>query len=155
MPMGLCNSGATFQRLIDITLTGLSYDICMVYIDDVIIYSRTLGEHFEHLHIVLARLIRVGLKIKTSKTFLLQRTVSFLGHLVSGDGIRAHPDKTEQILDWGRPTCIKDVRVFIGMTSYYRKFINRYAQIAAPLTALLGKTKRSCGPTCVKTQSLR
>jgi len=97
----------------------------IAYIDDVIVYSRTLGEHFERLRIVLARLIRAVLKIKTSKTFLLQRTVSFLGHLVSGDGIRAYPDKTEQILNWGQPTYVKDVRVFIGMTSYYRKFINR------------------------------
>ena len=141
MPMGLCNSGATFQRLIDITLTGLSYDICMTYIDDVIVYSRTLGEHFERLRIVLARLICAGLKIKTSKTFLLQRTVSFLGHLVSGDGIRAHPDKTAQILNWGRPTSVKNVRAFIGITSYYRKFVNQYARVAAPLTALMGKNK--------------
>ena len=141
MPMGLCNSGATFQRLVDITLTGLSYDICMVYIDDVIVYSRTLGEQFERLRLVLARLIQAGLKIKTSKTFLLQKSVSFLGHLVSGDGVRAHLEKTEQILNWGRPTCTKDVRAFIGLTSYYRRFVNQYAQVVSPLTALLGKNK--------------
>ena len=98
MPMGLCNSGATFQRLVDITLTGLSYDICMVYIDDVILYSRNLSEQFEWLRLVLARLVQAGLKIKTSKTFLLQRSVSFLSHLVSGEGVRAHPKKLRKSL---------------------------------------------------------
>lgn len=141
MPMGLCNSGATFQRLIDIVLTGLSYDVCMAYIDDIIVYSRTLEEHFARLRTVLARLVSAKLKIKVSKTFLLQRSVSFLGHQISGAGIRAHPDKTTQILNWGRPSCVKDVRAFIGLTSYYRKFVNQYAHIVAPLTALLGKNK--------------
>ena len=140
-PMGLCNSGATFQRLVDVTLSGLSYDICLAYIDDIIVYSRSLPEHLSRLRMVLDRLQAGGLKIKPSKSFLLQRSVGFLGHLISADGISAHPEKTEQILNWGTPQCVRDVRAFIGITSYYRKFVKNYAAVASPLTGLTAKNK--------------
>jgi len=102
------------------------------------------GEYFERLHIVLARLIRAGLNIKTVKTFLLQRTVSFLGHLISGDGILAHFVKTAHILGWEHPTCVKDGRTFVGITSYYRKCVSMQiidANVISPLKALLGINK--------------
>jgi hypothetical protein len=142
MPLGLCNSGATFQRLVDIVLSGLSYDICLAYIDDILVYSRSLPEHLSRLRTVLSRLENAGLKIKPSKTFLLRRSVGFLGHLISAEGIGAHPEKTEQILNWGTPRCVRDVRAFIGITSYYRKYVKDYATIAAPLTALTGKNRQ-------------
>jgi len=93
MPFGLCNAGATFQRLVDMVLAGASYEICLAYLDDVIIFSRTINEHFERLKVVLDRLQGAGLKLKPSKCFLVQKSVTFLGHRVSGDGISAHPDK--------------------------------------------------------------
>jgi transposase InsO family protein len=141
MPMGLCNSGATFQRLVDVILSGLSYDICLAYIDDLLVFSRSLPEHLDRLKIVLGRLKAAGLKIKPSKTSLLRRSVAFLGHLVSADGISPHPEKTEQILNWDVPRCVRDVRAFIGITSYYRKYIKDYGRIASPLTALTAKNK--------------
>ena len=141
MPMGLCNSGATFQRLVDVVLSGLSYDICLAYIDDILVYSRSLPEHLSRLRTVLGRLKNAGLKIKPSKTFLLRRSVGFLGHFISAEGISTHPEKTEQILNWGTPRCVRDVRAFIGITSYYRKFVKDYAITAAPLTALTGKNR--------------
>ena len=137
MPMGLCNSGATFQRLVDIILSGLAYETCLAYIDDIIVYSQTTADHFDRLNAVLQRIEDAGLKIKPSKTFALQRSVGFLGHIVSADGVQAHPDKTRQILSWGVPQCIRDVRAYIGITSYYRKYIPRYAEIASPLTAMM------------------
>lgn len=140
--MGLCNSGSCFQRLIDITLTGLSYETCLAYIDDIIIFSQSLHEHFARLRVVLQRIVDAGLKIKCSKTFLCRKSVSFLGHVVSGEGITPNPDKTVQILDWGRPRNVKDVRAFIGITSYYRKYVLNYAKIVSPLTSLLSKSAK-------------
>jgi transposase InsO family protein len=127
------------QRLIDLALSGLTYVMCLAYIDDIIVYARSLEEHFERLCIVLSRICQAGLKVKPSKTALLQKSVGFLGHLVSAAGVQAHPEKTKQILDWGVPRCLRDVRAFIGISSYYRKYINGYARTAAPLTALLSK----------------
>ena len=95
----------------------------------------------DRLRAVLQRLCAAGLKIKPAKTFLLQRSVGFLGHLVSADGISAQPEKTVQILNWGAPQCLRDVRAFIGITSYYRKFVKGYAALAAPLTALMAKNR--------------
>lgn len=141
MPMGLCNSGATFQRLVDVTLSGLAYDVCLAYIDDIIVFSKTLTEHLSRLESVLSRLQAGGLKIKPSKSFLLRRSVGFLGHLISDQGISAHPEKTEQITEWATPRCVRDVRAFVGITSYYRKFVKNYAEIASPLTALTAKNR--------------
>ena len=141
MPMGLCNSGATFQRLMDVVLSGLEYVVCLAYIDDVIVYSKTIYEHFERLRMVLKRIAEAGLKIKISKTSVLQKSVGFLGHLVTGEGIQAHPEKTRQIAEWREPQCLRDVRAFVGITSYYRKFVKNYAMLASPLTALMKKNQ--------------
>jgi transposase InsO family protein len=149
MPMGLCNSGATFQRLVDISLSGLSYEICLAYIDDILVFSRSLPEHLSRLRTVLGRLQDAGLKIKPSKTYLLRRSVGFLDHLISAEGIGAHPEKTEQILNWGTPRCVRDVRAFIGITSYYRKHVKNYAAIASPLTSLTAKNRQfEWSPEC-------
>lgn len=141
MPMGLCNSGATFQRVMDLVLSGLAYEICLAYIDDIIVFSRTLSEHFERLEIVLKKIIEAGLKVRPSKSQIMQKSVGFLGHIVSEAGVKAHPEKTRQILEWGVPTCVRDVRAFVGVTSYYRKFVKGYATRVAPLTALLRKNE--------------
>ena len=92
LPMGLCNSASTFQRLMDVVLSGLAYDICLAYIDDIIVYSGTLKEHYERLRAVLRRICTAGMKIKVEKTVLAQRSVEFLGHLVSAEGIQTHPE---------------------------------------------------------------
>jgi hypothetical protein len=89
-PFGLCNAGATFQRVVDMVLSGLSFEICLAYIDDVIIFSRTIEDHFVRLRLVLERLQNAGLKLKPSKCFLLQKSVGFLGHVVSAAGVSAH-----------------------------------------------------------------
>jgi len=103
MPFGLVNAAATFQRLMDVVLSGLSYEICLTYLDDIVLFSRTIDEHFERLHVLLERLQSAGLKLKPSKYFLLQKSVGFLGHLVSAQGIAAHPDKIRAVVDWHTP----------------------------------------------------
>lgn len=137
MPFGLCNAGATFQRLVDIVLSGLTYEICLAYIDDIILYSQTIEEHFDRLGIMLGRLREAGLKLKSSKCFLLQKSVAFLGHVISGEGIGAQPEKVRTVIQWPVPTCIRDVRAWLELTGYYWKLVKDYAKLALPLKALL------------------
>jgi len=139
MPFGLCNAGATFQRLMDVVMSGLHLDVCLVYLDDIILFSRTVDEHLERLVRVLGRLRSAGLKLKPEKCSLLQRSVSFLGHVVSGEGIATDPKKIEIVTEWPVPTSVKEVRSFLGLAGYYRRFVKGYANIAAPLHALTKK----------------
>jgi len=136
MPFGLCNAGATFQRLVDIVLSGLTYEICLAYIDDIVLFSRTIDEHFDRLRSVLERLRTAGLKLKPSKCFFRKKSVGFLGHVISEQGIEAQPQKLQAVMQWPTPECVRDVRARFGLTGYYRKFVKDYASIAKPLTAL-------------------
>ena len=139
MPFGLCNAGATFQRLMDVVMSGLHLDVCLVYLDDIIIFSRTVEEHLERLVRVLGRLRSAGLKLKPEKCSLFQRSVSFLGHVVSGEGIATDPEKIKTVTEWPVPTSVKEVRSFLGLAGYYRRFVKGYASVAAPLPALTKK----------------
>jgi len=82
MPFGFCNSGATFQRLMDVVMSGLHFEVCLVYLDDIVLFSKTIDEHLERLVQVLSRLRSAGLKLKPEKCFLLQKSVTFLGHVL-------------------------------------------------------------------------
>ena len=99
MPFGLCNAGATFQRLMDIVMTGLNLDICLVYLDDIIVYSAMLEQHLDRLIQVMERLQGAGLKVKPEKCSLFQQSVSFLGHVISGEGIGTDTQKTQSVAD--------------------------------------------------------
>ena len=97
MPFGLCNAGATFQRLMDIVMSGLHFQVCLVYLDDIITFSETLEQHIERLLIVLGRLRSAGLKLKPQKCALFQKSINFLGHVVSERGIETDPAKIEAV----------------------------------------------------------
>ena len=139
MPFGLSGAPSTFCRLMSRVFADLLWVICLIYIDDLIIFARTEKELLERLDIVFTRLHDVGLKLKTSKCCLFKSEIEFLGHLVSGKGIEPVPSKLQAIKEWPRPHCIRDVRAFYGLSSYYRKFIRGFATIAEPLTRLVRK----------------
>jgi len=142
MPFGLTCSPSVFQRLMDMVLHGLSYDICLVYLDDIIIMAATFEEQLCRLEAVLQRLRWAKLKLKPSKCKLLQRKVEFLGHVISAEGVEMQTSKIEAVTEWPRPRSTHDVRSYMGLCGYYRRFIAGFADIAAPLHALTGKGVR-------------
>ena len=139
MPFGLCNGPGTFQRLMDTTLAGLQWSTCLVYLDDVIIYSRTLEEHVRRLRDVFQRFRSAGLKLKPTKCHLLKKSVEFLGHIVSGRGISTDPAKISCLQQWPSPACSDQVRSFLGLATYYGRFVKDFARISTPLRRLTEK----------------
>ncbi|KAK7877355.1 hypothetical protein WMY93_031928 [Mugilogobius chulae] len=139
MPMGLSNSPATFQRMMELVLRGLPWHICLVYLDDILVYSRTFEDHLSHLQEVLTRIQSAGLKLNSSKCHFVRDHVVFLGHVVSRDGLHPDPRNTEKVRTWPTPTTVSEVRAFVGLCSYYRRFVQNFSQHAAPLNRLASK----------------
>lgn len=139
MPFGLTNSPATFQRMVDVMFAGLKWNTCLVYLDDVVVFSKTIPEHLARLEAVLERVLVSGLKLKLSKCSFLQTTLNVLGYVVSGEGLSPDPAKVSAVQDFPTPKCLKDVQSFVGLCSYYRKFIKDFAGLARPLTNLTKK----------------
>ena len=139
MPFGLTNAPATFQRLMECVLAGLNGEQCLIYIDDIIVFSRTFSEHLDRLHKVFSKLEEAGLKLQTSKCHFAQKVVRYLGHEVSADGIRPDPAKTEAVSNYPVPRNAKELKQFMGLSNYYRRFVKDYSKIAEPLFKLLTK----------------
>ncbi len=146
MLFGLCNVPATFQRLLGVVLGDLAFDVLLVYLDDVIIFSRDFESHCERLEFVFNRLRQHGLKLKPSKCFLLRPEVKFLGHQISAEGIKVNDEKVKALNTWPVPRNVRKVRQVLGFMSYYRRFVPRFAQIAKPLHALVSGGKKSKTP---------
>ena len=139
MPFGLCNTPGTFQRLMECVLRGLTWQIALIYLDDVLVYSRTFDEHLQHLRLVFDRFRTAGLKLKPSKCHFGQKQVNYLGHVITRDGIQPDPEKIKVVQEYPVPRTVKDVRAFMGLTNYYRKFVKDFAHIASPLHDLTKK----------------
>ena len=120
-----------------IVLRDMLWKICLCYLDDIIIFGKTPQELLDRLH------AEVGLKVKPSKTVLFKTEIDFLGHLVTAQGVNPMPDKLQVIRDWPTPHCLRDVRAFVGLASYYRRFVRNFASIAEPLTRLTKKEQHS------------
>jgi len=139
MPFGLTNVPATFQRCMNIVLSGSTYNQCLVYLDDIIIFGNSFENHNRNLVNVLQRIQDANLTIKPSKCALAVKELRFLGHIVGGDGVKMDPKKIDAILKLPEPTTVTEIKSFIGSASYYRRFIKDFSKIAEPLTRL---TKR-------------
>ena len=139
MPFGLRNAPATFQRLMDTTLSCLTWLFCMVYLDYIIVWSRTFDEHVVHLRAVFRRLAEAGLKVSPKKIHLGYPELALLGHVINRLGVKPNPAKIEAILAWEPPADRKGLESFLGLTNYYSRLINNYAALAAPLTDLHSK----------------
>ena len=120
-------------------LAGLQWDICLIYIDDVIVYGRTFEEALKNLETVLERLRIAGLRLKAQKCELFNKSVSFLGHIISDKGIKTDPEKIRAVKEWPVPVSVTEVRSFLGLCSYYRHFIPKFAEMAKPLHRLTEK----------------
>ena len=139
MPFGLCNAPATFQRLMENVLAGLTWQVAVLYIDDIIVFSATFDEHLERLGQVLGRLASAGLTLKPTKCKLMRHKVEFLGHIVSADGVAADPAKIAKVAAWQTPKTLTQLRSFLGLCAYYRRFINHFSTIAKPFYKLMEK----------------
>ena len=142
LSFGLTNAVATFQRLMELVLSGLNFEIYLVYIDDVIVMSSTPEQHLERLEMVLQRLQEANLKLKPSKCHLMQTEIIFLGHRISKHGTSTDPAKTQLIKDWPTPTNLRQLRGFFSLAGYYRKFVQGFSDISAPLHKLMKKNQR-------------
>lgn len=140
MPFGLSNSPATYQRLMEECLGQLNMKICVIYLDDLIIFSDSFEQHLERLDIVLTRLQQCNLKLSPDKCYFLQERVKFLGHVVSQDGIETDPDKIEKIRNWPRPSNSDELRSFVAFAGYYRRFVKDFSKVAKSLTDLFPPT---------------
>ena len=147
MPFGLTNAPATFQRLTESCLGDLHLEWCIIYLDDIIIFSKNPDDHLTWLRGVFECLAKAGLKLKPSKCEFFRSSLKYLGYIVSKNGIAKDPRKIKAIQDWLRPKTVTEVRSFTGFTNYYRHFIKGYAKIARPLHELTsgenGKKKHS------------
>ena len=142
MPFGIANAPSTFQRLMTNIFRNEILDFLIVYLDDIIIYSETMEEHLENLDLVFTKLKQHGLKLKASKCSLFKKEIKYLGHVLSADGLATDPEKTVVVKNWVRPHHLKELRRFLGFSSYYRRFIPNFSNIAAPLHALVGILSR-------------
>ena len=147
MPFGLTNAPATFQRLMNrVFKKELGKFIC-VYLDDILIFSKTLEEHISHVRTALERLRTAKLYGRLHKCEFFRKTVEYLGYIVSSEGVKASEEKIRAIIDWPQPTSVRDVRSFLGLANYYRRFVKNFSKVARPLTDLnAGQSQIPVGP---------
>ncbi|GAA5956477.1 hypothetical protein JCM10213_003320 [Rhodosporidiobolus nylandii] len=141
MPFGLTNAPAAFQHLINDSFRAFLDSFVVVYLDDILIYSRTQEEHDRHVKIVLDKMREVGLFAKAEKCSFDQASTEYLGFIVDREGVKMDPSKIDSVKSWPEPSTLKEVQSFLGFANFYRRFIRDYSKIAHPLSRLTRKTK--------------
>ena len=139
MPFGLTNAPSTFQAVMNDVFREYLDDFVMVYIDDILIFSRTAEDHLRHVGLILARLRQHKLYAKLSKCEFNRASLPFLGHVVGQGGVEMQQSKVQALADWPRLTTVTEVQSFLGLANYYRRFIRDFARISAPLSELTKK----------------
>ena len=142
--MGLCNALQTFQTLMYNVFHGCIDNFLLVYLDDLLVFSETLEDHFQHLETVLSGLEDHELYASSSKCSFLRKEVEFLGLRVRQDGIKVREERCEAFRDWSIPKALTDVRSFVELVQYFRRLIRNFSAVAAPLTDL---TRKGSGMT--------
>ena len=143
MPFGLCGAPFSFQKLMSVVLKDENWKSCVIYLDDVLIFSKTFEQHLEDVDNVLEKIRKAGLKLSPKKCHFFKDEVKFLGHVVSKEGLQTDPAKIEKIRNWQKPASVAELRSFLGFCNYYRKFINGYAYMSAPLEDALKNLDRN------------
>ena len=141
MPFDLTNALATFMRVMNDVLRRFLYDFVIVYLNDILIFNKSRDEHVMHVNKVLDVLRKEQLFLKMSKCEFGKTYLVYLGHIVGGGELKIHPSKVEVILNWTKPNTIIEVRIFLGVAQYWRKFIANFSSIDAPLHALTSVKK--------------
>ncbi|KAG1933963.1 interleukin-1 receptor accessory protein-like 1-A [Pimephales promelas] len=136
MPQGVTNAPSTFQRVMEKCMGSLNQKEVLVFLDDLIVFSETLEQHEERLMRVLSRLKEFGLKLSPEKCHFFKKSVKYLGHVVSENGVETDPEKISALTTWPRPDNIRELKSFLGFTGYYRRFIKDFSKIAKPLNDL-------------------
>nr|QBG82614.1 peroxidase 64 [Papaver somniferum] len=154
MPFGLTNAPSTFQSLMNEVFRDYLRKFILVFFDDIFLYSKSWEEHIEHIKIVLSILMTNKLYVKKEKCTFGQEEVKYLGHVISRECVEMDPDKVATVLDWPKPRTLKALRGFLGLTRYYRKFIQDYGKIARPLTQMLKKGGFKWNPMAEKSFEL-
>ena len=148
MPFGLCNAPGTFQRLMERILGDQRFQSLLLYLDDVVVFSSTFEDHLRRLELVLSRFEQCNLKVKFSKCSFFRSEVSYLGHVISTQGVSTDPAKIRAVAEWRSPQNGGELASFLGFASFYRRFVKNFASLAAPLHALsaLGSPKKGRRP---------
>lgn len=139
MPFGLCNAPSTFQKLMDTILKDIKWKYCMVYLDDILIFSKSWEEHLEQLRVILQRLLSAGISLKLSKCEFGNTSIQYLGHVIKKASISPDPENVRAITEFPRPTNLTALKSYLGMLGYYRRFLPKFSDIIYPLQLMLKK----------------
>jgi hypothetical protein len=139
MSFGLTNAPTYFMYLMNSVFMPELDKFVVVFIHDILVYSRNEEEHVDHLHVVLQRLREHRLYAKLSKCDFWLKEIKFLGHTISQDGVAVEPDKVQEVMNWKPPTTVHQIRSFLGLARYYRRFILDFSRIVKPMIVLLKK----------------